>query len=105
MLNVFAASVQLGPAAAPAGGAAHPQEGDRIRFSVTGVGVASELITLTGVDPVVLASDGGHSRSASRSKSHKRSVERAAAAPEPAPPAGERDQPPVKRKKHSRTSS
>lgn len=80
VLSVFTASIRLGGAS----GGAHAREGDRVRFSVSGVGVASDLITLAGIELVVVAhADGGASRSISRSKSHKRGAERGTCA-EPA---------------------
>lgn len=117
VLNVFTASIDLNQAHASAsghahGGSPHAKEGDRIRFSVSGIGVASDLMTLTGVDPIVIFSDNGPSRSASRSKSHKRNADKLTAPPEhlrgePAQPAGEREPSSTvaKRKKHSRTST
>ncbi|KAJ1639583.1 hypothetical protein T492DRAFT_936167 [Pavlovales sp. CCMP2436] len=78
VLNIFTASIQLREGTPVANGHKSAKVGDRIRFTVGGVVVANEMITLTGVDPVVIHSDSGASRSASRSKSGKRHSEKLA---------------------------
>lgn len=91
----------------------HAKDGDRVRFTVSGVGVANDLITLTGVEPIVTASESGASRSASRSKSHNKRAsgsraEKVASPAEPAPREGahatDRESS-AKRKKHGGSRS